>query len=99
LDISIKFAEEVESFSPLFFKGSIEQSLKYNFGEIGGNTTVDIVKFDKERKQAIIRVPENYYVKTRASITLISKFQGVPCHFQVNSASPIITSFLNNYLN
>uniref|UniRef100_A0A182XHE8 CHCH domain-containing protein n=1 Tax=Anopheles quadriannulatus TaxID=34691 RepID=A0A182XHE8_ANOQN len=82
LDVEIKLAEEPNQLSALYLKGSIERSLTKVFGEIGGQTEVDLLKFDAQRKRIILRVPKEFYVKLRAAITLIGEFQGVPCNFQ-----------------
>ncbi|XP_055902911.1 ribonuclease P protein subunit p14-like [Eupeodes corollae] len=98
LDVALKFQDKTENLvlTPAYFKGSIDQSLRSVFGEIGGLTEVDIFKFDLANQRAIIRVPEDYYVKTRAAITLISKFQDIRCHFQVKKASPILLQLLSS---
>lgn len=67
------------------------------FGEIGGHTTFDVLKFDEKRSRIILRVPESYYVKVRAALTLIDSFQGVPCQFHINSASPVLLALLDTY--
>ncbi|XP_055850855.1 ribonuclease P protein subunit p14-like [Episyrphus balteatus] len=99
LDITLKFQDEEKDdlvLTPAYFKGSIDHSLRSVFGEIGGLTEVDIFKFDSDSRRAIVRVPEDYYVKTRAAITLISKFQDIRCHFQVKKASPILLQLLSS---
>lgn len=80
-----------------FFKSSIEHSLLKIFGEIGGLTTIDLLKFDENRTRGILRVPEDFYVKLRASLTLINKFQDIPCYFKVNSVSPVLLSLLDSF--
>lgn len=94
---SRKLKEKPEKVLATFFKSSIEQSLSKIFGEIGGLTTVDLLKFDENRTRGILRVPEDFYVKLRAALTLINKFQDIPCYFKVNSASPVLLSLLDSF--
>lgn len=77
--------------TPVYFQGSIESSLAEFFGEIGGQTELELVKFDVGQKRGILRVPEAFSTKTRAAITLIGYFQDIPCHFQIlqTSAQPL----------
>lgn len=83
----------------MYIKGSIEQSLHAVFGEIGGHTTVDVLKFDAKFRRAILRVPESFYVKLRAALTFVSTFQDIPCCFKVLSASPVLLSLLDTHWN
>lgn len=97
LDISIILSEKTDSVHPIFIKGGIEQSLRSVFGEIGGQTKVDILKFDRKNYRGIIRIPAKYYVKTRAAVTLISQFQDINCHFKVNAASQVLFSLIDSH--
>lgn len=76
-------------------KGKIEQTLHTVFGEIGGQTTVDILKFNEKTGRSILRVPDTYYVKLRAALTLIATYQDIPCTVKVHSASPVLLSLLD----
>ena len=78
----------------IYFLGSILQSLKKIFGEIGGHTTVDLLKYEHNKNRGIIRVPSDYYVKLRTAITLTGQFQDTPCAFIVHKASPILLSLV-----
>lgn len=92
-----KLASEAENLLPVYVKGCIEQSLHRVFGEIGGHTTVDVLKFDEKHHRFILRVPEQFYVKLRAALTLIDKFQGIPCYFHVQSASSVLLALLDSF--
>lgn len=94
---SRKLASEADNLLPVYVKGCIEQSLHRIFGEIGGHTTVDVLKFDANRRRFILRVPEQFYVKLRAALTLIEKFQGIPCYFHVQSASGVLLALLDTF--
>lgn len=94
---SRKLANQETNPLPVFVEGSIEQSLRTIFGEIGGHATVDLLKYDESRRRAILRVPEDFYVKLRAALTLTSTFQGVLCHFYVHSVSRVLLSLLDTH--
>lgn len=84
---------------PVFFKGSIVQSLQQVFGEIGGlSVPVDVLRFEEgdgiSGVQAILRVPATDYFKLRTALTLISKFQGHSCRFNIHCVSPVLLSLL-----
>lgn len=88
---------EAENLLPIYIKSCIEQSLKKVFGEIGGYTTTDLLNFDEKRCRLILRIPEKFYVKLRAALTLIDTFQGVPCCFHVNSVSSVLLALLDTF--
>lgn len=92
-----KLASEAENLLPVYVKGCIDQSLHRIFGEIGGHTTVDVLKFDVKQNRLILRVPEQFYVKLRAALTLIDSFQGIPCYFHVQSASPVLLALIDTF--
>lgn len=98
LYISRELDEQPDQLLPVFFKGRIEQVLQTVFGEIGGHTTVDVLKFNEKTRRSILRVPDNDYVKLRAALTLAATFQDIPCCFKVHSASPVLLSLLNTHL-
>ncbi|KAI8046926.1 hypothetical protein M5D96_003146, partial [Drosophila gunungcola] len=73
--------------TPVFLCGCIVNSLTNIFGEIGGQTTLEIVKFSSTEKRSIFRVSEDFLERARIAISLIGYYQQVPCHFQVLSTS------------
>lgn len=98
LDVSLELSEKSEPILPVYFKGSIQQSLLAVFGEIGGQTDIDLLKFDQEAARGILRVPESHYVRLRAALTLISRFQDVPCRFRVHKVSPVLLSLISSHI-
>uniref|UniRef100_A0A182K2T4 Uncharacterized protein n=1 Tax=Anopheles christyi TaxID=43041 RepID=A0A182K2T4_9DIPT len=97
-DVEIKLAGNPNQLSALYLKASIDKSLTKVFGEIGGQTEVDLLKFDQKRRRIILRVPKEFYVKLRAAITLIGEFQGVPCYFQVKKVSALLLTLVETHL-
>lgn len=93
-----KLADEPDQLLPVYFKSCLERSLARIFGEIGGQTTVDILKFDVLRARAIVRVPSDFYVKFRAATALTGEFQDIPCNFVVNKASPVLLGLVETHL-
>jgi len=73
--------------TPVFLCGCILNSLASIFGEIGGQTALEIVKFSSSQKRSIFRVPEAFLERVRIAISLIGYYQEEPCHFQVLSTS------------
>ncbi|KAH8388383.1 hypothetical protein KR093_005372 [Drosophila rubida] len=73
--------------TPVFFRGCVQNSLERFFGEIGGGTTLEIIKFSAEQRRVVFRVPQEFYERTRAALTLIGYYQEVPCHFCVLRSS------------
>lgn len=98
LDISLKLAAEPEQLLPVYFKSCLDQALVRIFGEIGGQTTVDVLKFDAKQARAIVRVPIDYYVKLRSAITLTGQFQDIPCSFVIHKASPLLLGLVETHL-
>ncbi|KFB46059.1 AGAP013417-PA-like protein [Anopheles sinensis] len=96
-DVEIKLAKEPKQLLATKVKSRIEGSLQQVFGEIGGHTEIDLLKFDPKRRRIILRVPQAFYVKLRAAITCIADFQGVPCYFLVRKASPVLLSLAETH--
>lgn len=94
LYISRELDQQPDQLLPVFFKGRIEQVLNTVFGEIGGHITVDVLKFNVKTRRAILRVPDDHYVKLRSALTLVATFQDIPCCYKVHSASPVLLSLL-----
>ncbi|XP_061396567.1 uncharacterized protein LOC133332203 [Musca vetustissima] len=88
LDVELKLKEESSAvLTPAYFQGSIETSLTEFFGEIGGQTELELQKFDCSQKRGILKVPKEFAAKTKAAITLIGRFQDIPCHFAILKTS------------
>lgn len=79
-------------------KGAIAQSLSQVFGEIGGQTDFDLLTFDESSKKGVIRVASKFAVKTRAALTLIAEFQGIPANFQVNNTANSLPTLANTFI-
>uniref|UniRef100_A0A6P4EQ80 Uncharacterized protein LOC108045423 n=1 Tax=Drosophila rhopaloa TaxID=1041015 RepID=A0A6P4EQ80_DRORH len=88
LDVKLKLRDpDSVTLTPVFLCGCILNSLTNIFGEIGGQTTLEIVKFSSTDKRFIFRVSEDFLKRVRIAISLIGYYQEVPCHFQVLSTS------------
>jgi len=98
-DFSRKLKEAPkESLLPAFIKGAIISSLTTVFGEIGGQTDVDLLTFDESKQKGILRVQSDFLVKVRAALTLISNFQGIPAIFQVNQSTQQLSSLTDSFI-
>lgn len=72
-------------------------SLTTIFGEIGGFTEINLLKFDENRKRGIFKASTDYEIKLRTALTLIKEYQGIPASFQVNRVSnqlPALIEFI-----
>ncbi|XP_017140869.1 uncharacterized protein LOC108154921 [Drosophila miranda] len=88
LDVKLKLRDtESIVLTPGYLIGCILNSLESLFGEIGGKTSLDIVKFSAAERRLILRVPQEFVERARIAVTLIGHYQEVPCHFQVLNAS------------
>lgn len=97
LYIFSKFAREPEDTLSVFIKGAVISSLSAIFGEIGGFTEVNLLKFDENRKRGIIKTSSDYEIKLRTALTLIKDYQGIPASFQVHQVSyqlPALIEFI-----
>lgn len=90
--------EEPEDLLPAFVIGAIIKSLTSVFGEIGGQTELDLLTFDEKRRKGILRVPSDFEVKLRAALSLISEFQKVPAYFQVNQVTNQLPAVTESFL-
>jgi RNase P/RNase MRP subunit POP5 len=93
-----KLKSQPEEILPIFIQGAIYQSLNQVFGEIGGQTDFELLSFDENRLRGVIKVAYKYTVKTRAALTLISKFQGTPAIFQVNKVANCLPYLASSFL-
>lgn len=66
------------------------EAIKQLFGEIGAATTIDILKFNPETLEAIVRVPKTFYIKLRGSLTLCGKYEGRPCIYFVRKTTSLL---------
>lgn len=86
--------EKVEELLAGYIQGAIQTSLKQIFGEIGGLTEIKILGLLEESGDFYVKTPKADLKKVRAALTLIAKFQGIPCHFRVNQVCPILVQAL-----
>ncbi|XP_037949725.1 uncharacterized protein LOC119680809 [Teleopsis dalmanni] len=84
LDVQLKLQDDTDAtLTPAYFLGSINNSLKSLFGEIGGQTELEIIEFSIDKKRGIIKVPSDYNRRVRSAIALIGYYQDIRCHFRV----------------
>lgn len=70
------------------------KSLTTVFGEIGGQTELDLLSFDPDSQKGILRVPSNFLSKLEVALTLIADFQGIPAIFSINQATNNLSALL-----
>ena len=93
-----KLKSEPSEIPQIFIKGALIKSLVAIFGEIGGQTDFEVLKFDEYRRKGILKVPTNFAVKLRIALTLIADFQGIPSIFQVHKSSNQLNSLIDTFI-
>ncbi|EDW39312.1 GL14026 [Drosophila persimilis] len=93
-DVKLKLRNpEAIIFTPIFFRSCVLNALESFFGDLGGKTNMDIVKFCDKQQRIVFRVPEEFFERTRTALSLIGHYQEVPCHFQVIGTSKTALDF------
>lgn len=80
----------------LTFKVIITQAMREMFGLAGVSITVDILKYNEVRREAILRVPQSGLVKLWSSLTLLGTFQDKSCAFRVIQISSHLIALAGN---
>lgn len=68
------------------------------FGQIGGQTTLDLLSVNKAKQTGILRVPLESAKKTRAALALINSYQGIPAVFEVIHSSTQLSSLTETFI-
>lgn len=89
-----KLKRKSDSLIEAFVIGAVNKSLTTVFGEIGGQTELDLLSFDSENQKGILRVPSNFLTKLQIALTLIADFQGIPAIFSINQATSNLSALL-----
>lgn len=89
-----KLKRKSDSLIEAFVIGAVNKSLTTVFGEIGGQTELDLLSFDSENQKGILRVPSNFLTKVQIALTLIADFQGIPAIFSINQATSNLSALL-----
>ncbi|KAL3285651.1 hypothetical protein HHI36_000183 [Cryptolaemus montrouzieri] len=93
LDITLKFDDKLQvDVTPAFFKDNIVRAVRSVFGEFACNANIDLLKYNPNTLNAIIRVPKQLYVKVHASLTLCGNYGDRRCAYIVNKTSPLLLS-------
>ncbi|CAG9766290.1 unnamed protein product [Ceutorhynchus assimilis] len=89
LDIKLILANP-EEVTPAFYKKNILEAVKQLFGETGASIPIDILKFNSETLEAILRVPKSHYIKIRSSLVLSGKYEGIRCIYSIQKSTPLL---------
>lgn len=68
-------------------KHAIVMSMRGIYGELGSTETIDILRFNENSLEAILRVRHSYFVKVWSSLCLSGDFSGQQCVFRVLQVS------------
>lgn len=76
--------------TPAFLKKNIVEAVKELFGEVNAAVTIDLLKYNPQNNQVIIRVPKSHYIKIRNSLTLSCKYEGQLCVYKIHKSTPLL---------
>lgn len=93
-----KVQRDTKELIPAFIKGAIVQSSLILFGQVGGQSNIDLLRFDETKQTGIVRVPLKLALKTRAAITSVSSFQGTSAVFKVDKSSELLSSLVESFV-
>ncbi|KAJ8674343.1 hypothetical protein QAD02_005605 [Eretmocerus hayati] len=94
LDVSLDLPEKLDNpLTATSVKTQLILAIKKFLGTEGASGIVDILKFDASRRRLILRCHSDDYVRLRAALTLATIFEGSPCTWNINRASPNLLSF------
>ncbi|RDD45172.1 Ribonuclease P protein subunit p14 [Trichoplax sp. H2] len=74
------------------FKSIIISCLQSVYGEIGSIMTVDVLKYDQSKLEAILRTKSRDAVKVWSSLTLTGTYGDYECAFRILQVSPYLMS-------
>lgn len=72
------------------------EAVKQLFGEIGAAIPIDVLKFNPQTLEGIIRVPSSHYIKVRGSLTLCGWYEGQNCVYRVRKSTPFLLGLLGD---
>lgn len=96
LFLEVSGAKDEWNLTESLFKSIIVEALRVLHGQTGASITVDILKFNMETYEAIIRVPEGGLVKLWSALTLFSSYNGARCAFRILQVSTHLLSLASS---
>lgn len=96
LRVRLLLEDEPPSLSAVELKTFIVSCLRGLHGEVGAALDVDVLKYDEEKRTALLRVPSRGLVKLWSSLTLQGSYQNRACAFRVLQVSPFLLGLTGN---
>ncbi|XP_044264188.1 ribonuclease P protein subunit p14 [Tribolium madens] len=91
LDISLRLHDNPDyELTVVYFKKHIIGAVSELFGEAATCIDIDVLKYNSLTRRGILKVPAEYYVKIRSSLTLCGSFNNVICSYKIHKASPLL---------
>ncbi|KAL1513009.1 hypothetical protein ABEB36_002497 [Hypothenemus hampei] len=76
--------------TPVYLKKNILESVKQLFGEVGASVNIDLLKFNSQTLEGILRVPSCHFIKLRASLVLSGYYEGIQCTYLIKKTSSLL---------
>ncbi|XP_077984500.1 ribonuclease P protein subunit p14-like [Glandiceps talaboti] len=96
LKVSLEFEESGFQVDVLLFKAIIVKALLTMYGEVGAAITVDVLKYNEDSKEAILRVHNSGFSKLWSALTLFGQYLNKECVFRVHQVSSCLMALAVN---
>ncbi|XP_062264690.1 ribonuclease P protein subunit p14 [Platichthys flesus] len=96
LNVCLVLEDESTKLSAVEFKQFITSGLKGLYGEVGAALPFDVLKYNEDKRTALLRVYSRGLVKLWSSLTLLGSYQNQACAFRVLQVSPYLLALTGN---
>ncbi|XP_060925964.1 ribonuclease P protein subunit p14 [Limanda limanda] len=96
VNVCLVLEDESTKLSGVEFKLFIVSGLKSLYGEVGAALPFDVLKYDEDKRSALLRVYSRGLVKLWSSLTLLGSYQNQACAFRVLQVSPYLLALTGN---
>ncbi|XP_070559744.1 ribonuclease P protein subunit p14-like [Ptychodera flava] len=96
LKTTLEFKDSSFQVDGLLFKAIIVKALLSMFGEVGAAIKVDVLKFDEDTGEAILRVHHSGIGKLWTALTLYNKYSQQECAFRVQQVASCLMALAVN---
>ncbi|XP_034440371.1 ribonuclease P protein subunit p14 [Hippoglossus hippoglossus] len=96
MNVCLVLEDESTKLSAVEFKQFIISGLKSLYGEVGAALSFDLLKYNEDKRTALLRVYSRGLVKLWSSLTLLGSYQNQACAFRVLQVSPYLLALTGN---
>ncbi|CAB1422067.1 unnamed protein product [Pleuronectes platessa] len=96
VNVCLVLEDESTKLSAVEFKQFITSGLKSLYGEVGAALAFDVLKYNEDKRTALLRVNSRGLVKLWSSLTLLGSYQNQACAFRVLQVSPYLLALTGN---